>query len=208
MYSITCRGVNAVCVHLQCLLFGALQFGSTLWDFTSRLTRRAAITLDDSPEAWGDFETELLAYVNRTPRIDNWANTEWQKIVQFQTYIDAFADHGAEVHKEPQAVPGTDNEFHLIPTSQSELGVVGERLTMLHEYATRQHVMNTSSARTRIYPERFPRNAASLDALLPVTRLQFEAHLLAMKCLERTQELANARIEHLKRKVQLLEGGT
>ena len=104
---------------MQFLLFGALQHGSTLHEFSLLLTRRAAITLDDSPNAWGDVEGALLMHVVPAKVIADFDNA--QREVSFDMYMDALACHGAEVEGEPQAESDSDGgglstQYKLVPT--------------------------------------------------------------------------------------------
>ena len=108
---------------MQFLLFGALQHGSTLYKFSSLLTRRAAIILDDTPVAWGELEMALLLHVEPAKRISVWDNSIWRETVGFDHYMDALARHGAEVESEPKEELDGELKKHyrLVPTCASLL---------------------------------------------------------------------------------------
>jgi hypothetical protein len=190
-------------VIMQFLLFGALQHGSTLHSFSNLLTRRAAIALDDSPAAWGEIEFALLMHVLPARTTATWRNTEREDIVTFDMYMDALAQHGAEVEEEPEKVKAT-GQYRLVPTARSELAVACERLMMLHEYATKHYVLSRSRTCASIYEERCPRSPALLDVLLPVTRINCAKHHAALECAKEKVELANCRIQQLKRLIHAL----
>ena len=141
---------------MQFLLFGALQHGSTLYNLSSLLTRRAAIALDDSPEAWGGVDHALLVPVERSKTLNHtWINSKWETTVLFRMYMDALAEHGAEVEFDPQLTPDS-KEYTLVPTAKSELTKVSERLTVLHNFATRRYVLSPGSTPVPVYDERLP----------------------------------------------------
>lgn len=191
-----------VCV--QFLLFGALQHKSTLYSFSSLLTRRAAIILDDSPQAWGEIETALLAQVVPAKLISAWAGKNWNSNVTFDVYMEALASHGAEVEDKPEHDPSS-KQYTLVPTAHSELSVASERLTILHDYATRQYVRSITAGYDKLYNDSLPRSLALLDVLLPVTRIQCDDHVFALECEKQRVALAHDRIERLKRRVHELE---
>jgi hypothetical protein len=191
---------------MQFLLFGSLQHGSTLHEFSNLLTRRAAIILDDSPDAWGDHECALLVYVNRAKTLSSWASTPWENTVNFHMYMHALAACGAEVLEEPQRVAGSKARYRLVPTEQSELATVSARLTSLHDHATMQNVLTSVSAAARY--EQWVRAPVLLDALLPVTGIIIDSHFVALEREKQKLVLANAEIEKLQKRVRMLQNNS
>ena len=189
---------------MQFLLFGALQPGGTLYDFSSMLTRRAAISLDDTREAWGEVDNALMVHVERAKLLSAWSNSRWESTVLFYMYMDALASHGAEVEFDPQRISGLQ-QYKLVPTAKSELAKASERLEALHDLATRQHVMALASQPERRYDARTLRKPVLLDVLLPVTRMTCDAHYVALEQEKRKVELAHKKIGQLKRRISALE---
>lgn len=200
---------------MQFLLFGALQYGSTLYNFSSLLTRRAAIILDDTPTAWGDLENSLLLYIPKELEFKTWASSPKENTSLFHMFMNAFAEHGAEVEETPVRVSASQ-KYRLVPTKHSALYCVSEKLTTLHDKATRQSVFVRLGSKTKtgewVHPHphgplaKHPRLPPLLDVLLPLIRMHYNDHVIALEREKCKVELANARIEQLKRRVKVLEG--